>query len=304
MSAACRQPDEGEGKGMTITSPYGGCCRWLKGNLHTHTTLSDGTAPTEEVIEMYRDDGYDFLALTDHDIFNPGSPDGDEMILLPAQECHVPEDAPFGYHVVSIGETGRIARMESGQAIIDEINARGGLAIVCHPRWSFMPYELFDELKGYAAFEVYSGLCDKIVGRGFSNDYWDRNMTLFKKPRWAVAVDDTHKPQRDFATGWIWVQAERKRESILGAIARGAFYATSGPRIETIRVDESSITLHTSSARAVKFISTEGRVVECVEGEHVKVASYRPSADQVYIRAEVHAHDGTVAWTNPFFIEA
>src|SRR3972149_4893317 len=39
----------------------------LKGNLHTHTHLSDGLFSPEAVIARYRQLGYDFLAITDHD---------------------------------------------------------------------------------------------------------------------------------------------------------------------------------------------------------------------------------------------
>jgi len=39
---------------------------WLKGNLHTHTTLSDGPLSPDATIERYRSLGYDFLSITDH----------------------------------------------------------------------------------------------------------------------------------------------------------------------------------------------------------------------------------------------
>ncbi len=39
----------------------------LKGNLHAHTTFSDGRRPIREVIGRYRELGYDFLAITDHE---------------------------------------------------------------------------------------------------------------------------------------------------------------------------------------------------------------------------------------------
>jgi hypothetical protein len=68
-------------------------------------------------------------------------------------------------------------------------------------------------------------------------------------------------------------------------------------------VDDESITLFTSSARTVKFVSLRGETRAWVDGEHVKRATYRPKGDEVYVRAEVYGHDGETAWTNPFFIE-
>ena len=40
--------------------------RFWKGNIHTHSTLSDGMRTPADVCATYRDAGYDFLALTDH----------------------------------------------------------------------------------------------------------------------------------------------------------------------------------------------------------------------------------------------
>ena len=37
-----------------------------RGNLHTHSNRSDGVLPPEEVCRRYREEGYDFIALTDH----------------------------------------------------------------------------------------------------------------------------------------------------------------------------------------------------------------------------------------------
>ena len=47
-----------------ITDQFGK--KWYKGNLHTHSTNSDGRLSPEEVIRLYREEDYDFLALTDH----------------------------------------------------------------------------------------------------------------------------------------------------------------------------------------------------------------------------------------------
>src|SRR5947209_6191196 len=51
--------------------------RFWRGNLHTHSTLSDGALSPEEVCALYRDAGYDFLALTDHFLERYGYPVAD-----------------------------------------------------------------------------------------------------------------------------------------------------------------------------------------------------------------------------------
>lgn len=45
---------------------------WYRGNLHTHTLWSDGDATPESVVDWYRSNGYQFLAITDHDLVPEG----------------------------------------------------------------------------------------------------------------------------------------------------------------------------------------------------------------------------------------
>lgn len=44
--------------------------RWYKGNTHTHTWWSDGDSPPEVVVGWYKDHGYNFLILSDHNILS------------------------------------------------------------------------------------------------------------------------------------------------------------------------------------------------------------------------------------------
>jgi hypothetical protein len=60
---------------------------WYKGNLHTHTNLFDGLAAPEEVAKLYRDAGYHFLAITDHNMFNPYPElSTEDFLMLPGVE--------------------------------------------------------------------------------------------------------------------------------------------------------------------------------------------------------------------------
>ena len=42
----------------------------LKGALHCHTTRSDGKVTPDDVIRLHKANGYDFMAITDHNIYN------------------------------------------------------------------------------------------------------------------------------------------------------------------------------------------------------------------------------------------
>ena len=51
----------------------GGCSssqeyRWYRGNTHTHSLWSDGNDFPEMIVGWYKDQGYDFVALSDHNI--------------------------------------------------------------------------------------------------------------------------------------------------------------------------------------------------------------------------------------------
>ncbi|MBI3580407.1 MAG: hypothetical protein HY089_13465, partial [Ignavibacteriales bacterium] len=62
---------------------------WFKGNTHTHTTMSDGDSSPEDVARWYKNHGYRFLVLSDHNVFtNPDTLAGlvDSSFLLIAGE--------------------------------------------------------------------------------------------------------------------------------------------------------------------------------------------------------------------------
>src|SRR4051812_16958165 len=75
--------------------------QWYRGNLHSHTKKSDGSRPEQEVIDDYAGHGYDFLMISDHDIFMSEQDykafDSKGMILVPGNE--VTKNGPHTLHV-------------------------------------------------------------------------------------------------------------------------------------------------------------------------------------------------------------
>ena len=66
LFAACAQPES------PSTQQHADNPEWWKGNLHTHTLWSDGDDYPEMVVSWYRERGYHFLALSDHNTFQAG----------------------------------------------------------------------------------------------------------------------------------------------------------------------------------------------------------------------------------------
>ena len=82
--------------------------RMLKGALHCHTTRSDGRGTPEAVIAKHADHGYDFMALTDHRVYNMINHGDRPMTIIPGMELdsNFPEMFTRGvhcHHIVCIG---------------------------------------------------------------------------------------------------------------------------------------------------------------------------------------------------------
>jgi hypothetical protein len=115
---------------FTFRSPYlplGTACRWLKGNHHGHSTLSDGIDTPEASIEAYDTAGYDYFALSEHDRFcDPAFYQArTAMTLLPAVEITSDLDQTLMY----LGATADLP--EKGSLTLAGVLALSRRAAVC-----------------------------------------------------------------------------------------------------------------------------------------------------------------------------
>jgi hypothetical protein len=121
----------------------------IKGALHVHSALSgDGTMTIAELARLYRQRGYQFIALTEH------AEDLDETAveILKSQSCENSDErlriipglefsAHGELHILGPGVT-RLFPQDDRLAVIEHIHAQGGLAILAHPRrigWNCPP---------------------------------------------------------------------------------------------------------------------------------------------------------------------
>lgn len=288
---------------------------WLKGNLHSHSTISDGCYDPLTLAKLYAEKEYDFLSMTDHNQFvQHAELAEDELILLTGVEHDLEYRDDKCTHVVGIGRPGKeftdydcrqyIKDELTDQQMVDMMVDDGQFTVLAHPVWSHMCPEEVLSLHHFHALEVYNNGAEHLCHGGNAEIYWD--LLLQEGQRvFATASDDVHEPQ-DLFGGWIWVKAaERSKEAITDALFSGTFYASSGPIIYDFGLKNGEVYLNCSECRAVHFVSyySKGESFFAKPGIPLTEAHHALCGDEIYCRAVCVDQEGYCAWTQPIFFE-
>ncbi len=284
--------------------PYRGLTggAWLKGNLHTHTTLSDGDRTPQRSINDYAARGYDFLALTDHDLY-AGSADHKKlnkkgMVLIAGNEV-----TARGPHIVHVGPGKFIEPAPQRQLVINGITRENGMAIIAHPNWlSAFEGSTIGQLRewvGYEGLELFNGLIGRLPGTRYCTNKWDM---LLSDGRllWGFANDDCHTNE-DAEQGWNMVYSRsRSPKAILDAIRAGRFYASSGVTISKIAAKGPRIRIETEDAARIVAVTNSGVRLAQVDAAAMTV-DFPDSNHSTYVRFECWGTGEAMAWTQPFW---
>lgn len=276
--------------------------QWLRGNLHAHTTRSDGAREPQVVIDDYAARGYDFLMISDHDIYTSQEDlaawDPKGMVLIPGNEI-----TRGGPHMLHVNADRYVEPVPGRQAVIDNATAGTGFVIVNHPDWqagfNHCPIEKLQEWRGYSGIEIYNGVIGSLDGSPYAMRKWD---TLLAEGRrvWGFANDDSHKAE-DVALGWntVWAE-ERTPHAITDALQAGRFYASNGVEITAIRAEGRRIAIETENAKRIVAITKWGHRIATADGNRIEVESPH---DAPFVRFECWGSGEKFAWTQPFFAE-
>ncbi|MCS7223606.1 MAG: CehA/McbA family metallohydrolase [Armatimonadetes bacterium] len=271
---------------------------WLRGNLHSHTTNSDGKFSLEELCRRYEEKGYDFLVVTDHDKVTSLCSVSGSLILISG--CEV---SAGGGHIVAIGIEQPVEPHRDRQKVIDRVNGEGGVCVLAHPNWSTQfchwHQEELERLQGYAGIEVFNGNILRDSGSPLASDRWDRLLSQGRKV-FAYGTDDTHN-ELDVANGWtmVWVR-ERSREAILKSLASGHCYASSGVFFDDIRLIDRTVVVVTKNADRIAFVGRHGRWLYWVNDSK---ARYSLQGNEGYVRVEAYGPHGSCAWSQPLWLD-
>ena len=300
---------------------------WYKGNLHTHTTNSDGDSSPEEVARWYKEHRYQFLVLTDHNYLtgveslNAGAGAAEGFLVIRGEEVtdrfgkkpiHVNALNPASL----VSPQGGTSVIEVLQRNVDAIRRASGLPSINHPNfgWAITPEEL-GRVQNDRLFEVYNGhpQVNNLGGGGFPSleQMWDFVLGS-GRVLYGIAVDDAHHFQKlgpqysNPGRGWVSVRArELSVAALMEALERGDFYASSGVVLSDVErlAGGLKVTIQTKEPfkYTTEFIGENGRVLKTA---FANPASCSLGPADRYVRARVIASSGEMAWTQPVFREA
>jgi predicted metal-dependent phosphoesterase TrpH len=176
----------------------------LRGNLHAHTTFSDGVRSPAALVAEYESRAYDFLAITDHEDHDnwvePGYRQAmerlrPELLLFHGIELNFD---PLSQHVGKV------------------VGERETLWVLNHPaRYKLSVAQTRERI---ATIQAAGWPLDavEVTDTGLYKPLYDTEAIPLVK----IATDDAHRPPH-FGRAWIEVEAVRDRDAIIRAIRAG-----------------------------------------------------------------------------------
>lgn len=289
--------------------------RFWRGNLHSHSTLSDGAPAPEAICRAYREAGYDFLALTDHFMEKYNFPIADtrpyrtdNFTTILGAELHTGQIGNGTvWHILAVGLPSDFAPstpQESGPQIAQRAMAAGAFVVAAHPNWYALSEADLLSLGPVHAVEIFNGITAGDNDRGDS--WYILNVLLDRGYRYfATAADDAHRKPgyTDFCEGWVQVKVEQNEpDALLAALKAGHFYASTGPEIYDVQVIPGKrVTVRCSPAARI-FVTGTGRLSRRIWGDGICEAEFDISElNSPYVRVTVRDSQGKRAWSNPIW---
>lgn len=312
---------------------------WYKGNLHSHTTNSDGKMTPEEAVALYKNYGYHFMCLSEHDIYTDLREqfDSGDFILIPGVEasawlvnkektglikthhihgilgneamqkaageklfCHGEKLTPPVYMEEWDG-------LEVSQKLSDFLRDKGCFTTYNHPIWSRVDTEEVVGLRDVWAIEAYNYGTAVECGEGHDTVFWDAMLRKGIHIN-GFASDDNHNPPKFFDSfgGYVMVRSEElSHEAIVNHLLTGDYYFSAGPEIYQWGIEDGQVFVDCSDAECVNFIA--GGVVGSSETvlKHtnpIRYAVHTLRGNETYIRVECVDKEGRKAWTNALWL--
>ena len=191
--------------------------------------------------------------------------------------------------------------------IMSESNKNGFLVSLNHLEWSYELYEQFSQYEGMFATEIYNNSAFE-----YNDCYYDMLLRLGKRI-YCLAGDDNHNRapldsvNSDSFGGFTMIKAkELKHEDIIKALETGDFYASTGPEIHSLYIEDGNLHLSCSDAKVVIMYTGNRRkpVIKAEPDKAINEAVFSLNGVYEYFRIEIRDFKGDKAFTNAYFIDS
>lgn len=301
-----------------------GSGRWFKGNTHAHTLESDGDSPPDVVVTWYRNHGYNFLVISDHNVWvDPAKLShlvDSGFVLVPGEEL----TTRFGGKPVHVNGLNIPAFIEPRtdttllgtiQSNVDAVREVAGVPHINHPNFGWaLPQEILAQVSNNRLLEIHNA--HPLVHNHGGGDspgmeaVWD--YLLSRELRiYGIAVDDAHHFQGEFAAnranpgrGWVTVRATKlDGRELLAQMEAGRFYASTGVELDSVSVGERDLYVAIRNRGDFRFVSEFiGQNGVVLQRTVDNPAVYRLTGSEAYVRVKVTDSGGAVAWLQPIFV--
>jgi len=238
---------------------------FFRGNLHCHSSRSDGALDPEHVVSAYKRLGYDFICLSDHfeadygwQLTDTSSWRDESFTTLIGAELSRPGPVrPGKWWLGAVGlplDFPAPDSREKGPELASRARAAGAFLVLLHPGFNATQTRDLEGMDVIDAVEIYNDGVQRGNDRG---DGWYLAVDLLDRG-WEIsctAADDAHFDLGGYdAIGGAWVEVRSpvlEPAALLAALKGGAFYATTGPKIQDVRVIDRAVEVHCTPAEVV-----------------------------------------------------
>ncbi len=298
--------------------------RFWRGNLHTHSTLSDGRLSPENAVKAYKTAGYDFLMLSEHFVSHYDWPVADTTSMRPdgfttliGAELHALSTSVGElWHIVAAGlplDFPPCGENESGPEIARRARTAGAFVGIAHPSWSQLSIEDGYAIDSAHGVEIYNHGCAVETTRGDGFYLLDRMLNDGRRLG-GFATDDAHFANHDTDAfgGWVQVRAEKNEpELLLDALKQGHYYSSQGPQIHHLAIADNRLAIECSPVDSIAVLGGTSRSARehgrAITSALVDLAQLELSWEEVepskWLRVVIIDAFGKHAWSNPIWLD-
>jgi hypothetical protein len=199
---------------------------------------------------------------------------------------------------------------ENISAMIAECKKAGFFVTYNHPAWSMENYEQYTRYEGLDAMEILNYSCERLGYPAYADLIYD-DMLRANGKLFAIAADDNHdkyppdSPYSDACGGYVMIKAKSlDYETVINALCAGDFYASGGPSIYELYLEDGRV--HVSCSDAARITLNAGhratKTVIAPDNATVNGAVFDYKEDDLYLRITVKDREGKCAFSNAYFL--